>query len=217
MDPFNKKQLNYRSYYDTFKVLYQKPVAQTSTALIMTLITITFFGMAAIRPTLGTISKLQAELKEKKVIDEQIRAKLSSLAKIQSEYLENKATLGVFDQAISKNHGVTDLLVRLEYIAAENNTPISSMRLAELTTLGPIDEHIREGEVFPSYTIDLSVLGEYTELVNLLDKMVKLDRYTKIETISFSQPNLDEEENLINLGVRLRVYWSGEVVEKEAL
>ena len=45
----NQNQLKYRSYISTVRSLYEKPIAQTSTALILTLLTIAFFGLAAIK------------------------------------------------------------------------------------------------------------------------------------------------------------------------
>jgi len=53
--------LRYKTYFKHISGIYEKPIAKVSTALILTLITITFFGFAAIRPTLATVSELIKE------------------------------------------------------------------------------------------------------------------------------------------------------------
>lgn len=208
LDPFSKKQLNYRSYIHTIRALYQKPVAQKSTALILTLSTIAFFGFAAIKPTLGTVSELQAELKEKKELDKEITAKLSALNEIQDLYSTHEDTITIFDRVIPADKQLEDILLKLEYLAYQNQTPLQSLRFVDLTAYGETSDMIQAGELYPSLQVDLTVHGSYGELTQLLGRFDNLDRYLRIEAVNFRQPTDEEATYELIMGVRLRLYWS---------
>lgn len=203
------KKLSYRSYMDSVRHLYDMPVAQASTTLILTILTIVFFGLAAIRPSLGIITTLQAEIREKREIDSQLSTKVSSLLSIQDEYRRNSEVLSVFDQALPDNQDLERLILSVEYLASRNQVQLLGLRTSNLTVYSSTDEHLGDGEDFPAFSIDTNVGGSYGDLLELLDQLQNLDRYMVIERVSFNQPG-DEANFDLNMSFRAQVYWAPE-------
>ena len=62
----------YKEYLSKSKDFYQKAVFKASTNLILTLMVISIFAFFAIRPTLVTITKLNKELEESKMVNRKL-------------------------------------------------------------------------------------------------------------------------------------------------
>lgn len=211
IDPFQKnRELSYKSYINRVRGLYDQPIAQTSTALILTLATIAFFGLAAIRPTLGTVSELIGELEEKREVDKQLTTKISALAKAQDEYLNNEEVLGIYDSVIPKEQEYQQLLLELEYLAASSDSTLVSARLHNLVTHGQVeldDDDEKDPEAFDSYTVVFTAEGDYGPLTELLRQVDNLERILRIESVTFSQNLLDDNSIVIRMSVTIRAFW----------
>lgn len=219
-DPFNTKQLNYRSYINTVRGLYEQPTTQTSTALIFTLLTIAFFGLAAIRPTLATISELQAELKEKKVMETELTDKINTLSQLQQEFQDHEDSLEVFDTVIPHQQDLDRLLLEVEYLAAINQTPLRNIRLVDVTTFGEaktVQDEEEDLGPFESLAFSVTANGSYDQLMDLLKVYDSFDRYVMIESMSFSQPTEEDADYELSMNVTMRVYWSQTDNQEESL
>ena len=208
-NPFNTKQLNYRSYINTVRSLYEQPVTQASTALILTLLTISFFGIAAIRPTFITVTELESELKEKRTIEAQMHEKLTSLSEVQDTYLENQDLLKVYDRAIPDDSDLENFIVKLEYVFSQSPVILAGTQVENITTYGNYQppKQADTNEQFASSQITLTVNGSYDNLVAVLERVSNLDRYVEIESITFRETT-EEDSSLLSMGVRLKVYWN---------
>lgn len=210
MDPFKQSQLKYRSYLDSVRHMYDRPIAQTSTTLIVTLVTIAFFGLAAIRPSLGVISKLQAEVRDKRELNSQLGDKVSDLASVVQEYKTNRELLSAFERAIPDNQNLERLVLSLDFLAQRNQVLILNSRTGSLVAHGPVNTHYSDGEPFPSFNVDLNVGGSYANLLDLLADIQNLDRYVVVQRVSFGQPATQDVAYEMTMNLRMRVYWSEE-------
>lgn len=210
VDPFQKKQLNYKSYVNVLRALSDKPLAQTSTALILTLITIAFFGFAAVRPTLGTVTELQKELKEKSETVELAKAKQNQMIQLSGIYNQNKEIIENFDLLIPESQDIEGLLMRIEYVAFENQTPLRNVRMSEVVSFGDYSSHFGKDSPipFPSILLSLSARGSRSQLLSLVDSYKNLDRYLHIESISFSKPNEEEITDQEDVVLDVRYFWA---------
>lgn len=204
-DPFKQRGLNYRSYFQTMKRLYQKPLMQTSTTLILTVATIAFFGLVAIRPTITTIISLQTELNEKQELNQELEDKIRVLGQIQQTFLEHEETLTVFDRAIPFSQLLERLLWEVEYMASENQIILQGLRTGEITTYSSREN---SGSGFETFTLDLTAIGEYSDIAQFLNQLQNYQRYLVIERVAYSQPTeLGLGGGNIVVSVRLRAYW----------
>jgi Tfp pilus assembly protein PilO len=213
MDPFNSKQLNYRSYVKTIRAFSHKPVTQTSTALVLTLATIAFFGLAAIRPTLSTISGLQAEIKEKEVVLEKIRVKLNSLNSLQREIQANDQVYQNFDKAIPDSQESDELLTKIEILSFENELILHDIRVSRIIVYGTPEEDESEenDDTFPSFLVTISATSQYQNLIDFIASINTVDRYGRIEAINFAEPSDDELSDMLTLVLKVRYYWNDEI------
>ncbi len=210
----SQNQLNYRNKTRQIRLLYQKPVAQTSTALILTLGTIAFFGFAAIRPTLSTVSQLIAELEEKKEIEQKLTQKLTVLSSLQEEYMLNQDTLAIFTQAIPEDHQLHRLLLTIEYLAYSSGLDIESLRLNPLTTYGTPDAKSQAlsrsdfNSSFPQLKIQLSIQSTMDQLQPFLHQLDDLSRTIYIETTNFNRSEDEDTPDLITTSITMHVFWN---------
>lgn len=206
----------HKSYIDSMRRMYDKPVAQTSTTLILTFATIVFFGFAAIRPSLGVITKLQSELSHKRELSDKLEQKVKVLINLQSNYSSNEETLSVFEQAIPNEQLLEELIVAIEYLNYKNEVELTNLRVNNLVTYGlSTSENSDEPEgpsnvpePYPSYHIDFNSGGSYQNLVNLLDELGRLYRYVVIERVTFNQTDEEDVAYEQIMGVRIKVYWA---------
>jgi Tfp pilus assembly protein PilO len=207
MEQTTQNQFKYKSYLSVIRGIYEKPIAQTSSALILTLVTITFFGLAAIKPTLSTVSQLIKELEEKKEIDEKLTKKLASLATVQEQYSLARQELEVFDTTIPSTQGLEDTLLQLEYLASINGTSLLNIRTSSLTTLGTPLNPTDKTQPFPEYTITITVEGTYGQLKFLLNQISLLKRLIVIESVAFTQSNIDGV-TAVRATAQLKTFWN---------
>lgn len=198
------KHLSKNATAYSLRSMYQKPVFQVSTALMLTLFAIIFFGAFAIRPTLSTIAELIKKIDEQKIIVEKLNKKSAALATAQSEYLLVESKLPLVAAAIPPFHSVDLLLKQIEGTAAELKLPLSSMQVDTISI--PTDSNrsrIVEGIV--ELPLSISVESEYSSLKQMITFLTRLKRFLTVESISFT---VDETKSLSAQNVRmtLQVY-----------
>lgn len=215
MYQLNQQQaLNYRTYTNRVRSIYQKPIAQTSSALILTLLTITFFGFAAIRPTLATVSQLVSELEQKRELDKQISEKLTTLQELQDLYLLNESKLEIFEQVIPPEHQLNQLLLKIEYLAYNDQIPLTSLRVDPLITYGAPDpkaEAASRSEINQTYSelaFRIITESEMDRLQQFLEHLYNLDRFNYIDSINFSRSQDEDTANLVTMSLDYHVFWS---------
>ena len=107
MDFLDKKkrqlQLN-----DILNKFYENPVARVSIELFLSIFTVIFFAVFAIRPTLLTIADLIKEIEDKEDLIVQLDRKIASLSSAETEYRKFYYQLGLLDEAIPKHSGILE-------------------------------------------------------------------------------------------------------------
>jgi Tfp pilus assembly protein PilO len=189
--PAFKNQLSYRSYITRVRHLYEKPVAQTSTALILTLVTIVFFGLAAIKPTLGTVSQLVGELEEKRKIEVEMDKKINTLMSLQNQYLTSKDLLLTFDLAVPSSLRLTEFITHIQYLAYSNSIALTNLRAGPLTTFSVATTKTSPANI-TSFSVNLTAESKYVQIQKFLDEISNLQRVADIESVSIKIPDIDE-------------------------
>jgi len=200
------QQLRYQSYARQVRAFYQKPIAQTSTTLILTLATAAFFGFAAIKPTLTTVSQLMREIDDKQEVETKLKQKINALTAVQEEYLAYQRKLGLLDQAIPPSQNLKVLLLQIEYLTWVNQTPMTSLRVEPLMVYPQNFATPETTDTYPSYVVTIAVLGhDRAEFRPLLMSLDTLDRILRIEGVSYSES--DNETYPVQMTTAVRAYW----------
>lgn len=179
---FKHSSLNSTAY--SLKAMSQKPVFQVSTALMLTLFAILFFGVFAIRPTLSTIAELIRKIDEQKIIVEKLNKKSSALATAQSEYLLVENKLPLVSAAIPPEHKTDLLLQQIESVAAGLQLPLSSIQVDSIDIpTDPEASRIVDGIV--ELPLSITLESPYPSLRSMLELLTRLKRFMTVETITF--------------------------------
>ena len=108
---YKNSYARYQHYYRQIWKFYEKPTAKISTALLLTIFTIIFFAVFAIRPTLVTIAELIKTIDDQEEVLEQMKKKSSSLASAQQEYLIASESIEDLHAALPSDKNIQDLIV----------------------------------------------------------------------------------------------------------
>jgi hypothetical protein len=121
---------------------YEKPVTRVSLELFLSLTTVIFFALFALRPTLNTMSRLVREIEEKREVDQELSKKIAALSTAQNEYLTYRSRLSVLDTAVHQDLSIENALIYLEYVSAEAGVALSGLQIREF----PLSLPAAEGE-----------------------------------------------------------------------
>lgn len=174
-----------RELLSTLNQFYYKPVARVSLELLLSVATVIFFALFAIRPTLVTMSDLIKEIEDKRALDQQLAQKIAALSTAQTEYLTIQTQLPLLDQALPKQPHLVDALKIIERTASESNIIISNISVAEIPPEQP-----SQGSAAKLKRVDvpitLAVTGEYVEIRQFVENLKNNRRTFAIDTVAFT-------------------------------
>lgn len=178
----------YGRYFTRIRDAYlQKPVVQASLGVLLTLFTISFFSIFALRPTLNTISELLAQIRTQKEILEQLDQKIAAIALAQQVWTQELRRIPLVLQALPKNSEPETYLRQIEGLTIKHNLSLSSFKVDDVPLLGKKEgQSVKEQPAgTDTFTVSLSVRGSYSSLLSFLDDLETLRRPIKIESLSF--------------------------------
>lgn len=191
----------YRRYFLSVKAFYQKRQARVYTGIVLSILTVAFFGFFAIRPTLVTISGLLKEIKDKKEVVNQMDQKINNLTKAQTNYNQIKEKLYLVDQSLPQDPGLSVLIKQLEALTRLSSVNFESVRF-EKTNLQGETEKKENQEV----TFSLVLSGNYQNLKNFLNSLDILRRVILVESFAF-RSTMEEEIQILTLSINAKAYY----------
>jgi len=158
------------------------------TMLILSLFTMSFFGIFALRPTLVTIATLNRQILDSREIDQRLTEKLNVLVQAQAEYEVVVPFLPKINQAIPEYPEYTDLLADLEKIREASGSAVAKLGIGTVEIKSSIP-----GKV------DLTVASEggYLSLEDFIDLLLTNERLLTINSLGFNS----KEENVLDLSM----------------
>ncbi len=199
---------HYKRYFLKIRSLSEKPVTQISLALIMVLLTISFFSLFAIKPTATTIAKLIKEVNDSQEVNEKLVKKVESLYQAQKAYQAIESELTYINSALPQNANYINLASKINYLAYNHNLLISSSNFSEFDLINPNpDQNL--------LNLKLSVAGDFLSIKDFLNDLENLDRLIKINSIHFTDKS-EVEGAQIQADISGEVFWLPlSLIEKE--
>lgn len=146
--------------------------------IILTLSTVSFFGLFAIAPTLNTVSNLDKQYRDNTVVYEALSKKLTNLALLDSHYQTIQPEIDKIYSAIPKTSGIPKLTRQLENLAAANNLTTTKLNF------GPVEIYPNvKREPMYSFTFTIEVSGTESEVSNFIADAINFDRIVGIDRI----------------------------------
>lgn len=189
-----KKQ---RDLFITLQQFYQKPVAKVSLELFLSIATVLFFAVFAIRPTLLTMSDLLKEIEDKERLDKQLSQKIAALSTVQPLYLQLQDQLLVLDEAIPSQPQLTYSLKVIEKIASELHLVITGINVTE------IPQEVDRGQLISLASFEridvpliINISGDYLAIRQFVENLKEYRRSFVIDTIIFTTKELRGSKKL---------------------
>lgn len=187
------RERRYHRYFTDLSRFYQKKQVRVYTEIVLTLLTIIFFLVFAIRPTLITVAGLIKEIKEKRVIAEKLDQKINDLSLAQKEYQRIQKDLYLLDEALPLDSRLTVLVRQLEALARKDGAEILSLQF-EKTKLKS-ENAVKPAQADEAYAINFSigVTGDYFQLKSFLYSLAQLRRITLTDSFLLQAKGKDEK------------------------
>lgn len=147
--------------------------------ITLTLFSVSFFGLFAIRPTLITVSNLNKQYNDDMIVYNALKTKISALKKLDAIHQDIQPDLGLVYAAIPKNNKIPYLTRQLENIAINNNVILSGLDFGSIE-LYPANKPTS----MYSFTFDLSVNGSEDDVNNFIADVINFDRIIGLEKLT---------------------------------
>lgn len=187
-EEYAKYKRYFRRIADTY---YRRPSVKASVELLLTLLTISFFAIFALRPTLNTIAELWANIASQKETSRALEEKLSNLGRAQLVFSQEEQRLALLNEALPNEPRPDQYLQQIEGLVATHGLSLESFNIDETLLLGkpekPKGRKKDEKEIpnVENIPISFSVSGDFSSLISFLEDTENLRRLIVIESLSF--------------------------------
>lgn len=185
-----------------------KKQSRVYTGLILTLATLSFFALFALRPTFLTIARLAAEIKQKEQITQSYDQKIQQLAQAQAVYARAANQIFFVDEALPAESQVEKLLGRLE-----SETQASQIKLKTLKLDFDQEGDVPKEEDQKKVNLSVSWQGDYEKLTSLLVNLFSSRRLIGSSSFAFNKSELEselEKEKQLNFSAQIGGYFQNE-------
>lgn len=191
---YRQQYLRYNRYFRQLTDTYAKiPAFRTGLELLLTLFTISFFLIFALRPTANTITELWANLNSQKEIKTRLEQKIRDLSSAQKVWEAEQKKLELVEEALPQKPNPDTYIKQVENLAATRGLSINFLSVDRVMLRGEIQKEGQQEEKgkaripgLETVGSSLSLSGQYSGLLGFLEDLEKLRRVVKTLSLSFS-------------------------------
>lgn len=192
---YREQYARYQRYFKKLNQLYvQRPEVRTSLEILLSLLTISFFTVFALRPTFNTIAELFATIRTQREVKETLENKIVAIGRAQAVWSQQEGRLTLLEQSLPKHSATDAFLQQIEGLAASRNLTLSSFNLENALLVGSEKRARRKEKSDPLNIEDVvatktsfSVTGDFASLIVFLKDSENLRRLVLVESFSFGQ------------------------------
>lgn len=172
-------------YYRNLEPFLAKAAVKVYTTVILSFLTMSFFGYFAIKPTITTIASLNKQISDARLVDQKLQEKINALSLAQTEYQKIKPDLDLVENALPKAPEFPPFVKSLEKIATESGIQIANLNFKNIDLSA--NAEATQSSVLIPIDFSLSIEGDYPKVDNFLKKITGLERLTVIDKMGFNQ------------------------------
>lgn len=180
-----------RSYLEHFYIKYKKKYSTflfgedmqkfiVYLYVILTLITVSFFGLFAIKPTLSTISNLKKQHEDSKLVYEQLRQKLQAIQTLDSLYQQIESDLPVLFLSLPTTTKIPYLTHQIGKMITDNGLDLRALEFGRVEVY-PTQ---KRNQSLYSFTFQMSVIGDSRRINAFLEQLINFDRLVSLDGIA---------------------------------
>lgn len=192
----------YRRYFLDIGQFYKKKKVRVYTEIVLSLLTVSFFLVFAIKPTLTTIAGLVKTIEDQKLVSKTLAEKINALGLAQTEYNLVTNDIYLIDEALPKDSQISLLVKQLEVLARRSEITIETIRFDQVYLKG-ISSSTKE--TVPSVNFSFAASGEYQNLKLFLKSLSSLRRIIQVESFAFKTGKA--ESLLLTLSLNGKAYF----------
>lgn len=169
--------------------------------ITLSLFSLSFFGLFAIRPTLITAVKLINEVNDLRNLNLDYENKISNIIRAQSEYEKIRDAIYLIDKALPMNANFPELARGLESYAARSNVTIGQLQI----DAAPISQ-LPHSSKLHQYGYVLIGSGDYPAVSSYLKHLTNWKRILSINSIDLSHEG-SSEGGLLRISMKGSAYY----------
>lgn len=201
---YREQYAKYSRYFQNLRREYeQKAEVKESIELLLTFLTISFFIVFALRPTINTITELVASVNSQKEIKNKLETKLTDLGKARQSFTQQEKRLFLVDQALPRDPAPDFFLRQLEGLVATHSLNLRSFSVSESLLHGQPSKDIKEPRNKPLVAgtkltaIAFVINGGFENTMGFLQDLENLRQIFTVETFSFGTGKAGSGDNVI--------------------
>ncbi len=198
-------------YYVQLKKIYQeKPEVRASMEVLLTLVTISFFIVFAIRPTVITITSLLSDINAQREVQTKLDQKISDLSKARQVWTQEQTRLQLIDDALP-TQPVPDLYLRqIEGLSSAHGVSLSSYAIEQTTLYGAKQKIVQELESqntdkdtasVARTRIAFTVSGQFNNLTGFMTDLDSMRKVIQVENLTLSSDSNNKTSGVLMLKV----------------
>lgn len=211
---WRKEYSRYKEFFLNIIALYRKKQdLRMFLEILLSLTTISFFTIFAIKPTLLTITELYKEIKSKEEIVAKMDLKIQNIAAAQALFAEEPRT-PLAESSVPTGPTPEAFVRQVEGLAFTSSVNLLGVSIGEVTMAGE-EKKMPESELTPlsegasPLSFSLSVTGEYSQLSHFLSELENLRRPIRVDHSGLTSSKTEEGGTKLVLLVSGRVPYLG--------
>lgn len=192
----------YRRYFTNITQAYRQKKVRTYAGIVFSILTVSFFVVFAIKPTLITIAVLNKELKDQREVAKKLDNKITALSSAYQEHKKLSLKLYLIDEALPQKTEISLLTKQIEFLASQTNVEIINLRYTKTTLKG--EESTEEAK---KVNFALGASGSFQNLKELLHSLGSLKRTIIINSFGFKAPKGNEPQSALTLTINADAYF----------
>jgi Tfp pilus assembly protein PilO len=184
--------VRYRELLLNIVALYrQRPDLKAFLEILLSLTTISFFGIFALKPTVLTIGQLITEVRGKEETIAKMDEKITNLNTAQNLFFQQSEKINLVKSAIPEAPDPQSFVRQIEGVASKNSVNVLGISLGEVTLVGkekskPSSEETPLPQGALGLSCSISVSGNYLNLLSFISDLENLRRPIKIDNLGIT-------------------------------
>lgn len=191
---FKNNVIPYKRYFSDAKGLYQSEQIKSFIWLSLSISTVAFFLIMAVKPTFVTIANLRKEIKEKKEASVKLQQKINAIVKAQEEYAKNADYMPLLDEALPNKSEFPQLASYFETAASSSGVELRTVNFEKIGSQPKVAKGMDTKT--SSFSFSVSAWGQYQQLKDFLGFVESSRRMINIKETNFNETKRNEESIL---------------------
>ena len=179
----------------------KSPKAASYFTISLSLFSLSFFGLFAIRPTLITAVSLLKEVNDLRNLSQDFENKISNIISAQSEYEKIRNSITLVDKALPENSDLPKFARSMERMSIKNEITLNQLQIDS----APVSLSKNAGNL-NNFNFIMIAVGQYEKLNAFLDDVVNNIRIINISSLDFS-PEGGTESGIMRMSIKGKVYY----------